>query len=402
MWSTLAILIAYDGMSLRGARLSIQVQAPVKHGVGDLLPVTLRIHQAAAHALYGKVRLEVSAPLEWHEDVSFWAKRGEHVTPVHLSADRRGEGYLLATWVELHGPCRLLALRHRFEHSQRSLRILPNTQRVRDLALHFFGFLPRLDGLRQELRIGDGREFDSLEPYVPGMDTRSIDWKASARRYGLITRRLRLERNQRVILCVDTGRLMADPLQKLQRLDHAIHNVLLLAYAALQAGDLVGLYAYDAQPRAWLPPKSHIRHLSQLVNTCASLRPQDQETNHVLGLSKLLTQLDRRSLVIVFSEFIDATSTELMVESLKHLLKKHILVFSALSDPLIEHCLDTTPVDQQALAKILIADGLKKERQRVLTHIRRLGAHVVHEDVERSGIQLLRKYLSIKRRGFIG
>src|SRR5262249_31560064 len=152
---------------------------------------------------------------------------------------------------------------------------------------------------------GDGGEFDSLTAYVPGMDVRAVDWKASARHRALRVRRFRLERNQRVITCLDTGRLMAEPVQGLQRLDHAIHASLLLAHAALRSGDLVGLHAYGGDPKAWVAPTTGVRHVRQLTDACSELFAEDDETNHVLGLKDLLTRLSRRSLVVVFTEFVD-------------------------------------------------------------------------------------------------
>src|SRR5690606_7204503 len=138
-----------------------------------------------------------------------------------------------------------------------AVKVVPNAKRVRDLAIAHFGAQPLRGGIKIERRAGDGGEFDAMVGYSNGMDVRQIDWKSSARHQDLRVRRYRVERNQRVVVCIDTGRSMADPIEEgdeatpVQRLDHAIHAAMVLAQTALRAGDLVGLHAYGAEPEAW-------------------------------------------------------------------------------------------------------------------------------------------------------
>ena len=45
--------------------------------------------------------------------------------------------------------------------------------------------------------LADGSEFDSMREYVPGLDHRAMDWKASARHTKLLCQQFRAERNAR-------------------------------------------------------------------------------------------------------------------------------------------------------------------------------------------------------------
>ena len=67
-------------------------------------------------------------------------------------------------------------------------------------------------GLKVERYLGDGSEFESLREYVPGLDHRAIDWKASARHRKLLCQEFRAERNHQVVLAIDAGQLMSEPL----------------------------------------------------------------------------------------------------------------------------------------------------------------------------------------------
>ncbi|WP_044111964.1 MULTISPECIES: DUF58 domain-containing protein, partial [Mycobacterium tuberculosis complex] len=69
--------------------------------------------------------------------------------------------------------------------------------------------LREIDGLLPTLIRGQGTEFDSLREYVVGDDVRSIDWRASARRADVMVRTWRPERDRRVVIVLDTGRMAA-------------------------------------------------------------------------------------------------------------------------------------------------------------------------------------------------
>jgi uncharacterized protein (DUF58 family) len=280
--------------------------------------------------------------------------------------------------------------------------VVPSLPRVKAIALQHFGAYQFQGGVRLERLRGDGSEFDALEAYVPGHDPRSVDWKASARHQKLTVQRFRIERNQRIVFALDTGHLMFDPIEQYQRLDHAIHASLLLSYFALRAGDLVGLYTYNSKPDVWLPPAASLRSFQRINHACSGVFPENVETNHVLGLHRLLTQLNRRTLVIVFSEFTHATTAELMVETLEHLVRKHLVIFVALDDPIVEHPLKLPPETPENMAKALVSSDLRGERQKVFKRLQRAGVHIVHGLPEIATVQLVAKYTEIKRRELIG
>jgi uncharacterized protein (DUF58 family) len=388
-----------DAIVLLRARPSLETDVPAAVGVGDDLDVFVRFRVKSALPLHATVRSEVDAPLEPRADVDVRARATtELVVPV--AAPRRGGARLRALWTRLDGPLRFLRRidRHALDEE---VAVVPNAERVRELALAHFG-AQRYGGVHVVKRRGDGGELDSLEAYEPGMDLRTVDWKASARHQAPLVRRFRLEQNQRIVLCVDTGRLMGDPIEGLERLDHAIHASLLLSQVALKAGDLVAVHAYSDAPRAWAPLAGGVRQMARIRRTLATLATEPTETNHVLGVHVLLQKLKRRSLVVVFTELADSTTAELMVEHLGHLAKRHLVVFVALDDPVVQDAIAAPPVDAEALASTAIAGGLRADRERVLRRLRRMGVDVIHAPPGVAALQLLARYVHIKRRGLIG
>ncbi len=385
MWAALGAALLVDGAALLLGRPRVGALVPDVIGVGDSARVPVAL------TLSGPATLGVTmvAPGESEASVSF-------------DAPRRGTGSLRAVWLRLEGPLGLLRRVARVPVADGAVRVVPNARRVKELAIAHFGAQPLRGGLKVERRAGDGGEFDAMVGYAHGMDVRQIDWKSSARHQDLRVRRYRLERNQRVVVCVDTGRSMADPIAGVQRLDHAIHAAMVLAQTALRGGDLVGLHAYGAEPEAWVAPQSGIRHANKIAEACSGLTAQPVETNHVLGIHALLTRLSRRSLVVVLTELGDSTTAELMVEHLAHLVRRHLVVFVALDDPVVEEPLGRKPETAQDLAAAVVASHLRQDRQRILRRLARMGVDVVHGPPGAATLALLERYVHIKRRGLIG
>lgn len=399
-WCVALALGVVDAAALLALQVGVQVKAPGAVGVGDPVPVQARLKNNARLPLRATLRPEVSAPLEPGEDEKIRLRGPEAALQLQANAPRRGQGGIQALWLRVAGPLGMVERVERVDVNA-EVSVLPNLARARDLLVHFFGNVRSSAGLQVRLR-GEAGELDALEAYVPGMDLRSVDWKASARHQALRVRRFRVERNQRLVVCVDTGRLMGDPIDGMQRLDHAVHAALSLSHAALRSGDLVAMHAYGDQPRAWLPPASGVRQMPRLMDAFSSLFVEPTETNSVLGLHDLLSRLKRRSLVVVFTEFIDSTTSELLVENLAQLAKRHLLIFVALDDPLVESPLSERPDTPGQLAAGVVAANLRRDRAQVLAKLERLGVQVIHAPPGAAALKLLERYVDIKRKGKIG
>lgn len=401
-WFVLAVACVVDALLVRGARASLTLEAPRHAGVGTDVPVALRVTHGARFVLGADVAFELEGPLGPPNGTHLALAPGasEHTLTVH--AEARGIGAVRAVFLRLFGPLGLVARVSRTSLLAADVSVIPDVERVKKMAIAHFGSEAMLGGVRKERWAGEGGEFESLAAYVHGMDTRSVDWKATARHQSLRVRRHHLERRQRVIVAIDTGRTMAEPIDGLSRLDHAVHSSLLLARVALAGGDLVGLHAYGAEPRAYTEPRGGASQMARLRTASASLFAEDDETNHVLGLRDLARRLGRRSMVVVFTEFTDGTTAELMIETLGHLSRRHLVVFVSLDDPLLEEPLVHAPTTAEDLAAAVIAGGMAQKRHQVLARLTRMGVLVVHARPGRAAGELLDRYLSVKRRRLIG
>jgi uncharacterized protein (DUF58 family) len=248
---------------------------------------------------------------------------------------------------------------------------------------------------------GEGVEFESLREHRPGLDIRHIDWKHSARHRKLLCKEFRTERNHNVVMAFDTGRLMLEPIAGMTRLDHAINAALRLAWVSLQSGDLVGVYGFDAVVRTYTAPLRGGAAFARLQRITAELEYHHQETNFTLGLAELHSRLKRRALVILFTDFVDDITAELLIESMGRMAGRHVVVFVTMQDAFLRETIDAPPDQFEDVARAVIANDFLHERSVVFERLSRLGVHCLDVPADGLSIRLINRYLQIKQRGLI-
>jgi len=398
----------------RSGALRVEVEAPAvlhvdvhaavsgRRESAEELAVTLRL--PSRHRLAAEVMPELSshlAPVPSRRLSLPASEGGAGVTVTFpLRSLRRGRAAVEEVWVAWAGPLGLVR-RTAVTHPGTRIAVTPDLGRVRRDALENVTQRDALPGQKLERYLGQGTEFHALREWTAGMERRSVDWKASARHTRLLAREVRAERNHQVVVAVDTGRLMGEPLHGVARLDHAIHAALVLAAVGLRSGDRVGLFAFDDQARAYAPPRSGRDTLAALVETAAGLEYSTAETAFTLALTDLARRLRRRSLVVVLTDFVDSVTADLMVDTLERLARRQLVVFVAFRDPVLGELATAEPLRRRDLDRAVVAGALARDRRRVLARLSRAGVHVVDTEPGAMGPALVDRYLDIKRRELI-
>ena len=316
-----------------------------------------------------------------------------------LRPRRRGQAAVDRIWLRWRGPLGLIMRQH-VEAVARKLPAVPNVRAVREGAAKFFS-PDAMFGIKAQKQQGDGSEFDALRSYVPGLDHRSIDWKHSARHRSLVCKEFRTERNHQIILAFDAGYLMSEPLAGIPKLDHAINAGLLLAFMSLKSGDQVGLFAFDSAVRQYSAPNGGTHHFARLQRLSTDIVYRHEESNFTLGLTDLLGRLNRRSLVILMTDFVDTITAELMVENVARLAARHLVICVTLQDPQLVATVEAPPHTVDDMTRSVVAAEFIRERAVVFERLRRLGVHCLDEPSARIGMDLLNRYLLIKQRELI-
>ena len=256
-------------------------------------------------------------------------------------------------------------------------------------------------GVKENAMQGEGSDFHQLRDFTTGMDIRSIDWKRSASHRSLVAKETRAERNHHIILALDNGYLMREEIAGLPKIDHQINAALAVAWAAVQGGDQIGMFAFDVKPRFYLPPEGGRRAFSHLRTRAGELEYRSVETNHTLAAAFLQARLKRRSLIIIFSDFVDTTTAELLLENVSVLNKRHLIIFATLGDPELTKLTQSASDNLTDVARSVTAEQFLQERRLVLDRLRRLGVLCVEAGPKQMTPSLISTYLQIKAREMI-
>jgi len=317
---------------------------------------------------------------------------------IPLTPLRRGAASVEAAWIRYPGPLRLIQNEVKLP-LDRSISVVPNIGLARRAALRFARDRQSRAGLRIERYQGDGTEFDCLRDYREGDDHRAIHWRSSARHRTLYCRQYRAERDRQVVLAVDTGHLMCEPMAGgIPKIDLAVSAALLLAFVSLKSGDRVGLYSFNERVGPYLAPEAGVSHFRTLAQRTAQLDYTTAETNFTLGLTSLSQKLNRRSLIVLLTDFVDTITAELMLENLSRLGKKHLVLFVSLRDPDLRDLSRAPPASVLELNRAVVAASYLQERLLVLKRLQRLGLLTIDAEPKQVGPELINRYLEIKRR----
>lgn len=394
-------LALIDGM-LAGRLLDARVLAPAEVEIGRDAEVTLLAEIAGragtiAAALAMDERLAPGGRLIARLTP---AGDGTHAGAGALTPTQRCTGAVDRLWLRWTGPLGLGA-RQATRDVDAAIRVLPNVTALRSPSLQAFLRDSEFGLIARRWR-GEGTVFETLSEYQSGMDRRRIDWKVSARHAHLYAKEYEAERNNQIVFAIDCGQAMCEPVAGLPRLDRAVSAALTTGWVAVKGGDKVALFGFAANVVLSTPFVQDTRDFHRLRSAAAGLDYAAREPNFTLALATLAQRLQRRSLIVVFSDFTDPTSAELMVESIGRLVARHRVVFVTMRDAELDSMAADMPDTIDALAMAVTADTLLRQRALVTRRLRALGVDVVEAPHEAMGMRLLDAYLAIKGRGGIG
>jgi uncharacterized protein (DUF58 family) len=382
--------------SVRGLTFSREGATSVR--LGETVEVSLLVTNPGRRRVRGRLRdawpPSAGAVTQRHAlDVPPGERRRVNTT---LTPARRGDRPAFRVTVRAFGPLGLAA--RQGSHSVPwTVRALPPFESRKHLPSRL-ARLRELDGRSSVLVRGQGTEFDSLRDYVPGDDVRSIDWRATARRRGVVVRTWRPERDRHVLVVLDTGRTSAGRVGDAPRLDHSMDAALLLAALATRAGDRVDLLAFDRRLRADVARSGPEEVLGRLTNAMAVLDAELVETSHRGLAAAVASRATQRSLVVLLTGLDAAVVEEGLLPVLPALTRRHEVCLAAVADPLVESLArDRGSLD--AVYGAAAAERARTERRRVTALLERLGVTVVDEPPDRIAPALADTYLALKKAG---
>lgn len=322
-------------------------------------------------------------------------KRAERSYRVRPSA--RGPHRLGDLHVRLDGVWGLGGLIARLP-AREDVKVYPNISGLRR-----FELASRLGSLRSvgvvaSRLAGGGGELAHLREYVAGDPYRDLDWKSTAKRRRPISRVYEQERSQQVVVCVDAGRMMAATIEGVSKLEHAISAVLVLAWAALRQGDRVGLIVFGDSVKHYLPPKRGPQQYRAILEALYGIEAEQTSVDFRQLVEHVQTRVQRRSLLVIFSDLLDAAHARPLASHAPLLRRKHLPICVTMDDPVARSVADAPTSDAESVFRRAAAADVLDEREAIKAHLRKAAVDVVEAPASSLAVQTVNRYLEIKAR----
>ena len=261
-------------------------------------------------------------------------------------------------------------------------------------------------GIKTYQQRGEGTDFKQLSEYRYGDPVRHIDWKATLRMGKPVIREFQDERDQCVLLLIDSGRRMrADDRTGgigTSHFDQVLNAVMLLSYVALKQGDAVGAMTFGTPLGAErsFSPRKGAQTLDALMGALYAVQPTPTHSDYVAAAQTLLARYPKRALVIVITNFRDEDSSELS-QALRLLRSRHLVMLASLRECIVGELIAQPLTTGDAALDVASAHLYEQSRRDAFVRLSARDALMVDAEPERLGIELVNRYHAVKRAGLI-
>jgi uncharacterized protein (DUF58 family) len=407
LWTAIAgldvALLAFALVDLAVARSAVigaRRELPHRLSVGAANRIQLHLHNRSARGVQVRLRDDLPDELEAVPDPLelFLEGKSRAVASYRVTPHRRGRFELGDLTLRVLGPLGLVWHERRVADPAK-VAVYPDLRGASRLLLSGAALDLVNLGLRELRRDGRGTEFARLRDYTQGDSVREVAWKATARRGRPVTRVMESERSQSVLICVDAGRAMAAKVDGLSKLDHAVNAALFLAFVAVKNGDRVGLAVYSDEVKAYLQPDAGRKQYRRIVDTLYGAKPELTYVDYGALFRQLSVKLLRRTLLCVFTDFIDEEQTRAVLPPLRRLSRRHVALCLSVKDTALQKLLREPPPGPEEAFQFAAASEALLEREQIKSAVSRDGVRLFDVAPDQLSLTAVNRYLDIKARG---
>jgi uncharacterized protein (DUF58 family) len=254
---------------------------------------------------------------------------------------------------------------------------------------------------------GIALEFAQHREYVPGDDTRHLDYKVLGRTDRYYLKQYEQETNYVAQIMLDGSESMKFGSGHLTKFDYARQMAATLAYLILLQRDAVSVGIFDQTMRERQPRTDSLAKIHQIMTVLAAFEPT-AKTNVAQMLHDLAAQFRRKGIVILISDMLD--DEEKIIEGIQHLrFNGHeVIVFHVMDHAEIAFDMTGTvefigleggprlTTQPSALRKTYLAE-LNAFRERVRAGCDRNKCHYIFVDTSQPWHEVLSAYLASRQ-----
>ncbi|MFA0311414.1 hypothetical protein BH581_12445 [Vibrio splendidus] len=245
---------------------------------------------------------------------------------------------------------------------------------------------------------GRGLNFEEFRHYQMGDDIRSIDWNVTQRMREPYVRVQSEEKDLPVVLLIDQRSSMFFSSVDTMKSVAAAQVAACCAWKVSKDGDRIGALIFSNDQLHWHKPQRHSAHVSRIIQSLASAnqalsRPDDKDKNRVRsGLSDALTKLIKQklkgSLIVMISDFNDATEQD--VQRIKWLKQHNDLMGVAVNDLMEFELQFSQPIHISDGEWQLLADTSLNQKLHRYNQMTQQGYQDIHQLLSAGGIDVVR------------
>ena len=395
------VALLIDGLLLFGKTAGIRAKRITgeRFSIGDANKVILEVNNE-----YGfPVRISIIDELPVQFQDRKWLKKtqlapGEMKEIEYvLRPTSRGEYIFHDINVYANGPLQLVKRRYRIE-AQKTIKVYPSYIQMRRYQLLAVSNRLQEVGVKRIRKIGHSMEFEQIKEYVRGDDYRTINWKATARREGLMVNNYTDERSQQIYCLINKGRVMKMPFNGMTLLDYAINASLVLSNVALVKQDKAGLITFAEQIDTFIQADKKTTQMNRVLESLYRQQTRFLEPDYEKLFSVIRNRITNRSLLILFTNFESMESLQREMPALKKIAHYHLLLVVFFENTELKTLVETKAATIEDIYIKTIAEKFAFEKRLMVKELHMNGIPSILTSPENLTVNTVNKYLELKTR----
>ncbi|MBL7733567.1 MAG: DUF58 domain-containing protein [Chitinophagaceae bacterium] len=400
----LAIAVLIDTLLVYGKKRGVTASRELtdRFSIGDVNKVKILLENA--YPFPARVSVIDELPDQFQERK--WLRKAmlgrdeTHEIVYELVPTSRGEYVFHDINVYVHAPLRLVKRRYVFV-AGKTVKVYPSYVQMRRYQLLAVSNRLQEAGVKQIRKIGHSMEFEQIKEYVRGDDYRTINWKATARKDGLMVNNYTDERSQQIYCLINKGRVMKMPFQGLTLLDHAVNATLVLSNVALVRQDKAGLITFEKNIDTFLQADKHSTQMNLLLENLYRQKTQFLEPDFEKLFSVIRNRITNRSLLVLFTNFESMESLQREMAALKKIARYHLLLVVFFENTEIRKLTDKKASSVEEIYIRTIAEKFAYEKKLMVKELHKNGIPSILTTPENLTVNTVNKYLELKTRMYI-
>lgn len=253
-------------------------------------------------------------------------------------------------------------------------------------------------GSKRMRKIGHSMEFEQIKEYVPGDDVRTLNWKASARKGGLMINTYTDEKSQQIYCIIDKGRLMKMPFGGLTLLDHAINSCLVLCNFCLRRQDRVGVITFAHKIGSILAADRNPIQKNNILQLLYNQKTSFLESDFEMLYMQVRKRIKHRSLLILFTNFESLSGLKRQMDYLRSIASHHLLLVVLFENTELHQLTSLKAKSIEDIYIKTIAEKFSFEKRLIVKELMKYGILSILTSPQKLTIDIINKYLELKTR----